>query len=112
MKKVILSLLSVVLFTVAFAQQPTYKGIVLDAKAMPISGITVGINGTSINALTDMQGRFKITNTQGNSGPVTLKIALPKGGYYLVNNVQPGDVVVVILGKKANKSRRYIIKKQ
>ena len=44
----------------AFSQDVTIKGIVKDSDGMTLPGATVGVKGTSLGAITDLDGRFSL----------------------------------------------------
>ena len=108
MKRLVLLALVSLFVTVGFAQQKqiTIRGIVLDKKAQPLSGVSVLTVNQSVSTLTDVNGVFSLTVApQGNT--VTLKFRTPKGMYYVVPGVKANDVVVVILDKNIKKCRWY-----
>jgi TonB-linked SusC/RagA family outer membrane protein len=51
----------------AAAQQLTVTGTVLDQNKQPLAGVTVLIKGTTSGTLTDMSGKYVLTNVQSNS---------------------------------------------
>ena len=64
-------------------QQGTVSGTVLDSKGEPIIGATVSVKGTTLGALTDINGKYSIANVPANSvltfsfiGMTTQEIAL------------------------------------
>lgn len=67
MKKVLLLMLMVVFAHVAFAQNETISGTVIDAGNLPVIGATVRVEGTKLGASTDLDGRFEITGAPVNS---------------------------------------------
>ncbi len=108
MKRIVLLALVSLFVTVGFAQekQITIKGIVLDKKAQPFSGVYVLTVNQQASTLTDVNGQFSLLLTpQGNT--VTLKFRTPKGTYYVVPGVKADDVLVVILDKNLKKCRYY-----
>lgn len=54
-------LLMVLLTGMAFAQQKTVTGKVADETGVPVPGATVIVKGTTIGAVTDMDGKFSIS---------------------------------------------------
>jgi TonB-linked SusC/RagA family outer membrane protein len=48
-------------------QQNAVSGIVLDSKGEPIIGATVSVKGSTLGALTDINGRYSIANVPANS---------------------------------------------
>lgn len=49
-----------------FAQNITVTGIITDAKSEPLIGVTVQIQGTSTGSVTDMNGRYALSNVPSN----------------------------------------------
>jgi TonB-linked SusC/RagA family outer membrane protein len=49
-----------------FAQNITVSGIITDAKSEPLIGVTVQIQGTSTGSVTDMNGRYALSNVPSN----------------------------------------------
>lgn len=49
-----------------FAQNITVTGIITDAKNEPLIGVTVQIQGTSTGSVTDMNGRYTLSNVPSN----------------------------------------------
>src|SRR5665647_2136811 len=54
-------LLMVLMTSMAFAQQKTVTGKVSDETGVPVPGATVIVKGTTIGAVTDMDGKFSIS---------------------------------------------------
>jgi TonB-dependent starch-binding outer membrane protein SusC len=54
------------LVTLAFAQKKTINGIVLDAKGETVIGASVVIKGSTIGTITDLDGRFSLSNVPSN----------------------------------------------
>jgi len=71
MKKTLLILFTFFLFTTAQAQD-VVKGAIKDDTGQPVPGATVSIKGTSVFAVSDINGRFSIAST--SEFPFTLKI--------------------------------------
>jgi TonB-dependent starch-binding outer membrane protein SusC len=55
-----LALLLFLISSITFAQRRTITGTVTGANSQPVPAATVSVRGTTINALTDEQGRFSI----------------------------------------------------
>lgn len=62
MKKVLISILLTIVVQFAWAQSNTIKGTVFDAVGEPVIGATVKVSGTSIAAVTDLDGHFSLSN--------------------------------------------------
>ncbi|MDL2208575.1 SusC/RagA family TonB-linked outer membrane protein, partial [Parabacteroides sp. OttesenSCG-928-O15] len=65
MIKKILVLFFVVFATTTYAQQMAITGTVTDANNEPLTGVNVVVKGTTMGAVTDIDGRFSV---QGNNG--------------------------------------------
>lgn len=50
-----------------FSQGKTISGIVTDNTGLPISGVTVGVDGVSGGTITDFDGKYSINNVNSNS---------------------------------------------
>ncbi|ULT24769.1 carboxypeptidase-like regulatory domain-containing protein [Sphingobacterium sp. E70] len=50
-----------------FQQELSVTGIVRDESGMPISGVTVSVNGTNLVTKTDNEGRYKLDKIPPNS---------------------------------------------
>ncbi len=73
MKKRNSNLLKSMLFTlawtislVAFSQNITVKGKVVDVNSEPLIGVTIQVQGTSIGTITDFDGNFSLNNVPSN----------------------------------------------
>ncbi len=61
------------LFSFAYAQERVVTGTVTkDKTGEPLSGVTVGIKGTSVATITDNAGHFRITVPAGRNNPVLI----------------------------------------
>ncbi|KGI60165.1 TonB-dependent receptor plug domain protein [Prevotella sp. DNF00663] len=74
----------------AFAQNSTVKGNVLDETGQPVIGATVKVQGTNINAITDIDGNYSI-NCPAN-GTLELSYVGYKTAYVKVGNRSKVDV--------------------
>jgi TonB-linked SusC/RagA family outer membrane protein len=68
MKKIIALLSFSLIVLIAWSQnQFTVNGTVIDEKNEPLYGVSVGVKGTSLGAITDFDGKFSIPNLTENS---------------------------------------------
>lgn len=56
-----------IIATVAFAQSKTVTGVVVDNTGEPIIGANVTVDGTSNGTITDLDGKFSLSNVADNS---------------------------------------------
>ncbi|MBR4217586.1 MAG: carboxypeptidase-like regulatory domain-containing protein, partial [Bacteroidales bacterium] len=70
-KRLLSLLLTVMLSIVAFAQNQTFTGTVVDANGEPVIGATVVQKGTSNTVATDFDGNFSITCPSGAELEIT-----------------------------------------
>ncbi len=92
MRHTLLSALFLLFSTVAFAQNGTLSGKVLDAKSNEaIIGANVVIEGTTVGAATDMDGKFQINNVK----PGTYNVVIS----FVTYKTQTITAVVVEAGK-------------
>ncbi|WP_163517406.1 SusC/RagA family TonB-linked outer membrane protein [Gelidibacter japonicus] len=61
----IFTLFLVCLAQLCFAQQKTVSGAVTDEEGLPLVGVTVQVQGTTVGALTDFDGNFAIQASEG-----------------------------------------------
>ena len=61
-KKLLFSLLSLFMATLAYAQDITVNGTVVDDTGEPVIGATVMVEGTSNGTTTDLDGNFTLNN--------------------------------------------------
>jgi TonB-linked SusC/RagA family outer membrane protein len=57
----------VMLFITAFAQEKVVEGTVLDGEGAPLPGVTVVVKGTSTGAVTDIDGKYKVSVPEGST---------------------------------------------
>ena len=60
---VLLTLLSVLMMQISFAQERTVSGTVTDETGFPVPGVSVVVKGTTTNTQTDFDGKFQISAT-------------------------------------------------
>lgn len=60
--KIILPALLSVIYTLSYSQTGTLAGTVLDSKKEPVTGATVRVEGTTLGAATDIDGKYTIAN--------------------------------------------------
>lgn len=60
---VLLTLLSVLMMQISFAQERTVSGTVTDETGFPIPGVTILVKGTTTSTQTDFDGKFSISAT-------------------------------------------------
>lgn len=65
-KRVTLLLLSLLLFSVGWAQRVAVSGVVKDAAGEPVIGASVVVTGTSTGTVTDLDGRFRLEVPAGS----------------------------------------------
>ena len=63
----ILTLLLVLVVQIAFAQEKTVTGTVLDTEGLPLPGVNVIVKGTNNGTTTDFNGFYSITAAEGRS---------------------------------------------
>lgn len=98
-------------------QASTVTGQVLDENGEPVIGATVGVVGTSVTAVTDMEGRFTIGAAVGQTLAVSyvgyatqhVRVSGPAMTIHLEQDAQVlSEVVVTALGiKRESKSLSY-----
>jgi hypothetical protein len=64
--KMILTLFTVLIVQLTFAQQKTVSGIVSDENGLPLIGATVVISGTSSGTTTDFDGKYMLNANTGD----------------------------------------------
>lgn len=67
MKKILLLIIVTFAAQMLWAQSQTVKGVVVDAIGEPVIGATVKVLGTTIAAVTDIDGNFTLTNVPEGS---------------------------------------------
>lgn len=65
LRKVFISILAVSLSTLAVFAQNSLTGVVKDADGAPLAGVTVMVQGTQNGAVTDIDGRYKLSVPSG-----------------------------------------------
>lgn len=60
---VLLTLLSVLMMQISFAQERTVSGTVTDETGFPVPGVTIVVKGTTTSTQTDFDGKFSISAT-------------------------------------------------
>lgn len=68
MKKYLLFLCCLCASMLAFAQQQTVTGTVVDEAGLPLIGVSILQKGTTNGVITDMDGNFTLTLSQENGG--------------------------------------------
>ena len=119
MKKIFtLKFLAIFLFSAStvFAQKATVSGVITDDKNQPFIGATVSLQNTTIAAMSDIDGKYKLENIEPGKytflvtflGYVTQKenIDIKPGQNMVINKtlkediMQLGEVVVVGYGRR------------
>ena len=92
MKKIASLILALGFSLVAFAQNTTLKGVVLDSENQPITGAFVVEQGTSNGTMTGVDGDFTLTTPRGGAVQVSCI------GYVtqVINNNGAQDLVVIL----------------
>ena len=93
-KKILLTVLVMLVAVQVFAQKSTITGVVKDSEGKPIVGATVQEKGLTNSTLTDPEGKFSLQSHNGISIIIKMK------GYYtqeivLENGFKIGDIVLV-----------------
>ncbi|MDF2477499.1 MAG: SusC/RagA family TonB-linked outer membrane protein, partial [Sphingobacterium sp.] len=101
------------LVVVSQQQQVAISGIVTDNKGNPLAGASVRVKGTAVGRATDINGRFSIEATTGNTlivsfaGYASQEVAVTKDGDMKIilveDNRMLNEVVVTALGMKKEK---------
>lgn len=101
------------LVVVSQQQQVTISGIVTDNKGNPLAGASVRVKGTAVGRATDINGRFSIDASTGNTlivsfaGYTSQEVAVTKDGDMKIilveDNRMLNEVVVTALGMKKEK---------
>lgn len=101
------------LVVVSQQQQVAISGIVTDNKGNPLAGASVRVKGTAVGRATDMNGRFSIEASTGNTlivsfaGYASQEVAVTKDGDMKIilveDNRMLNEVVVTALGMKKEK---------
>ncbi|MFC3414336.1 TonB-dependent receptor [Algoriphagus hitonicola] len=72
MKKYILFIWSILIAQSVFAQTGTIKGSVTNQAGAPLEFVNVSLIGTGKGAITDMEGKFSITNVPSGEGTISV----------------------------------------
>lgn len=94
-KKILLTILVMLVAVQVFAQKPTITGVVKDSEGKPIVGATVQEKGLTNSTITDPEGKFSLQSHNGISiiikmkGYFTQEIKLSNGIYNI------GEIVLV-----------------
>lgn len=101
------------LVVVSQQQQVAISGIVTDNKGNPLAGASVRVKGTAVGRATDINGRFSIEASTGNTlivsfaGYTSQEVAVTKDGDMKIilveDNRMLNEVVVTALGMKKEK---------
>lgn len=101
------------LVVVSQQQQVSVSGSVTDDKGNPLAGASVRVKGTAVGRATDINGRFSIEATTGNTlivsfaGYASQEVAVTKDGDMKIilveDNRMLNEVVVTALGMKKEK---------
>lgn len=101
------------LVVVSQQQQVSVSGLVTDDKGNPLAGASVRVKGTAVGRATDINGRFSIEATTGNTlivsfaGYASQEVAVTKDGdmkiILIEDNRMLNEVVVTALGMKKEK---------
>lgn len=101
------------LVVVSQQQQVSVSGSVTDDKGNPLAGASVRVKGTAVGRATDINGRFSIEATTGNTlivsfaGYASQEVAVTKDGNMKIilveDNRMLNEVVVTALGMKKEK---------
>ena len=103
------SLLGLLMLNIAWAQQKTIRGTVLDETDSPLPGATVIIDGTTQGVSTDFDGNFSINATLGDVlvvsyvGYADQRITVGAQDQYSINmqsDSELDEVIVTALGIK------------
>lgn len=94
---------------VAFAQNVHVKGIVVDENEEPLIGVSVQVKGTSSGVITDMEGRFSLSVSSGNTlvlsyiGYKTQEVRVEKSSLKVIMEPEAqnlDEVVIVAYGQQ------------
>ncbi|MGI6232910.1 MAG: SusC/RagA family TonB-linked outer membrane protein [Prevotella sp.] len=105
MKKLFLTLVMGTAVLGAFAQSKNFTGTVLDPTQEPVIGATVQIDGTDVKTVTDLDGKFSLTNVPKDASvtitylgmkPTTVKLNGSSMTFHLEDDNQALNEVVVI----------------
>ncbi len=66
-KRLLLIVVGILSFTVIYAQNITVTGIVTDSNDEPLIGVSIRVQGTSQGSVTDINGKFSISNVPPNA---------------------------------------------
>ena len=113
MKKVLFFCLSVLLSQLPVLAQQKYTGTVVDAYGDPAPGAVVQVVGTTVNAVTGMDGSFSITAKAGQTlevsllGMETATVAVPASGHITVTLKESSEFIeeTVIVGFGVTRKR-------
>ena len=115
------SLLGLLMLNLAWAQQKTIRGTVLDETDSPLPGATVIIDGTTEGVSTDFDGNFSINATLGDVlvvsyvGYADQRITVGAQDQYSINmqsDSELDEVIVTALGiKREARSLGYSVKR-
>ena len=92
-----MTLLGAMLMTAVSAQAFNVKGTIVDKTTKePLIGATIQIEGTTTGAITDIDGRFELSNLKGNNCTLVIQYVSYQSQRITINAGQKEELVIAL----------------
>ena len=92
-----MTLLGAMLMTAVSAQAFNVKGTIVDKTTKePLIGATIQIEGTTTGAITDIDGRFELSNLKGNNCTLVIQYVSYQSQLITINAGQKEELVIAL----------------